>query len=131
MRKEMSLLSVLSVVVGCAANEPADVASVAAMDDARSCPEMQPVAAFPPQYPREALMAGEGGSVEIRFDVAADGSTTNHAVVTATDGRTFNAAAIEAISKWRFPASDSGCRGATYTISFEVDQGSDRPPKTQ
>ncbi len=88
-----------------------------------------PIAAIPPQYPREALMQGLEGWVRIEFTIEPDGSVSGARVVDAHPRRgIFDREALRAISRWRFkPMVQDGeavPSRAGYTIDFKMDAGS-------
>lgn len=64
--------------------------------------ELTALSKMPPQYPPSALMREIEGHVNIRFDVATDGTVHNAEVVSAKPPRIFNSAALAAVSRWRF-----------------------------
>ncbi len=85
-----------------------------------------PVAAIPPQYPREALMQGISGWVRVEFTIEPDGSVSNAKVVDAEPRRgIFDREALRAIMRWRFkPKVKDGeavPSRAGYTIDFKMD----------
>lgn|GEM_PF-5313451 len=76
-----------------------------------------------PHYPRELRQRGIGGTSEILFTVATDGSVRDVAVLSATDRR-FGDAGAEAVRKWIFrPAQVDGhvvnCR-MMVPVSFAI-----------
>ena len=76
-----------------------------------------------PHYPRELRQRGIGGTSEILFTVATDGSVRDVSVLSATDSR-FGDAGAEAVRKWTFqPAKVDGhvvnCR-MQVPVSFEI-----------
>jgi periplasmic protein TonB len=86
-----------------------------------------PVAAIPPQYPREALIQGIEGWVRVEFTIEADGSVSNARVVDAHPRRgVFDREALRAIQRWRFrPQVRDGepvASRAGYTIEFNLDE---------
>lgn len=88
-----------------------------------------PIAAFPPQYPRQALIEGVEGWVRIAFTIDAVGAVSDASVVDAHPRRgVFDTAAMNAIGRWRFePRHDAGgepvASRAEYTIEFKIDDG--------
>jgi len=62
-----------------------------------------PIFRIPPQYPREAAVAGKEGVVTVRFTITEDGSVEDPVVVTSSD-RVFNREALRAILRWKFRA---------------------------
>ena len=85
-----------------------------------------PVAAIPPQYPRDALMQGLEGWVRVEFTINPDGSVSDARVVDANPRRgIFDREALRAITRWRFkPKVQDGeaiASRAGYTIDFKMD----------
>ncbi|MEX0900906.1 MAG: energy transducer TonB [Gammaproteobacteria bacterium] len=85
-----------------------------------------PVAAIPPQYPRDALMQGLAGWVRVEFTINPDGSVSDARVVDAHPRRgIFDREALRAIVRWRFkPKVQDGeaiSSRAGYTIDFKMD----------
>lgn len=85
-----------------------------------------PVAAIPPQYPRDALMQGLSGWVRVEFTINPDGSVSDARVVDAHPRRgIFDREALRAITRWRFkPKVQDGVAIASragYTIDFKMD----------
>jgi len=56
----------------------------------------------PPEYPRDALLRGVEGTVEVSFTVMPDGEPDNVSVVTAKPRNTFDRAAMNAVRQWQF-----------------------------
>lgn len=86
-----------------------------------------PVAAIPPQYPRDALMQGISGWVRVEFTINPDGSVSDARVVDAEPRRgIFDREALRAITRWRFkPKVQDGVAissRAGYTIDFKLDE---------
>lgn len=54
------------------------------------------------EYPPNARAAGIEGTVEVRYDVRADGSVHNVRIVSANPAETFDTAALNAVRRWRF-----------------------------
>ena len=84
-----------------------------------------PVAAIPPQYPRDALMQGLEGWVRVEFTINPDGSVSNARVVDAHPRRgIFDREALRAITRWRFKPKVQGGEAvpsqAGYTIDFKM-----------
>ena len=61
-----------------------------------------PIVRIEPQFPREALLKGIGGWVEIEFTIEPDGSVSDPKVVASQPPRLFDRNAIRAIYKWKF-----------------------------
>lgn len=85
-----------------------------------------PIVRIEPQFPREALLKGIEGWVEIEFTIEPDGSVSNPRVVAADPPRVFNRNAIRAIFKWKFkPRIVDGrpvARQARQRMDFTLDQ---------
>lgn len=85
-----------------------------------------PIVRIEPQFPREALLKGIEGWVEIEFTIEPDGSVSNPRVVDANPPRIFNRNAIRAIFKWKFkPRIVDGkpvARQARQRMDFTLDQ---------
>lgn len=85
-----------------------------------------PIVRIEPQFPREALLKGIDGWVEIEFTIEPDGSVSDPKVVNAQPPRIFNRNAIRAIYKWKFkPRIVDGrpvARRARQRMDFEIDQ---------
>jgi protein TonB len=73
--------------------QPGDVG-----DDA----EVIPIVRIEPHYPREALMRGIEGWVQLRFTINPDGSVSDPVVIGAEPPRIFNREAMRAILRWKF-----------------------------
>ncbi|MGY0504531.1 energy transducer TonB [Luteimonas sp. e5] len=68
-----------------------------------------PISQPAPKYPRSALRAGIGGSVQLQIDVGPDGVPTSVSIVQGSGNRELDRAAIEAARRWRFrPAMANG-----------------------
>lgn len=61
-----------------------------------------PIVRIEPQFPREALLKGIGGWVEVEFTIEPDGSVSDPKVVKSQPPRIFDRNAIRAIYKWKF-----------------------------
>lgn len=61
-----------------------------------------PVKLDPPEYPREAAMAGTQGYVVVEFTVTMNGDTEDISVIEAQPRNTFDSAARRAVSRWKF-----------------------------
>lgn len=64
--------------------------------------DLRPLSTPAPQFPREALRAGQSGEVQVEFTVGTDGSVTAARVVHAEPRRVFDRAALDAVQRWRF-----------------------------
>lgn len=84
-----------------------------------------PIVRIEPQYPREALVEGISGWVEIEFTIEADGSVSDPRIVDANPKRMFDRNAIRAIYKWKFkPRIVDGkpvARRATQRLEFNIN----------
>jgi len=86
-----------------AAAEQRRVAAAAAAAKAKpTAADLRPLAMPGPQYPREALRAGQSGEVLVEYTVGTDGSVTAARVVRSNPGRVFDRAALDAVQSWRF-----------------------------
>lgn len=85
-----------------------------------------PIVRIEPQYPREALIQGISGWVEVEFTIEPDGSVSKPRVTASEPSRIFNRNAIRAIYKWRFkPRIVDGkpvARRATQRLDFNLQQ---------
>lgn len=80
-----------------------------------------------PDYPARAVAQGIEGYVDVQFDVAPTGATTNIMVVGAEPEKIFNRAAIKAVTRWKFnPAEKDGkpivFAGLVQRITFQLAQ---------
>ena len=86
---------------------------------------MIPIVRINPQYPRDALMAGTEGFVEIEFTIMENGTVANAEVIRSEPRRIFNRAALRAIYRWKFkPRIIDGVpvqRRARQTIEFNME----------
>jgi protein TonB len=84
-----------------------------------------PIVRIEPQYPREALIEGISGWVEIEFTIEADGSVSDPKIIDARPRRMFDRNAIRAIYKWKFkPRIIDGkpvARRATQRLEFTLN----------
>lgn len=84
-----------------------------------------PIVRIEPQVPREALLNGIDGWVDVEFTITEDGSVENVSVIAAEPRRIFNRNAIRAILRWRFkPRVVDGRavkRRASQRIEFKVN----------
>ena len=85
-----------------------------------------PIVRIEPQFPREALINGVSGWVEVEFTIEPDGSVSKPRVVASEPSRIFDRNAIRAIYKWKFkPRIVDGkavARRATQRLDFNVQQ---------
>lgn len=69
--------------------------------------DLRPLSMPGPQYPRDALRAGQSGEVLVEYTVGTDGSVIAAQVVDSKPRRVFDRAALEAVQSWRFqPVSE-------------------------
>ena len=68
-----------------------------------------------PEYPREALLAGEAGTVKVEFTVDGEGRLVSAEIVTATRWPVLNQAALRVVKAHHYPAEAVG----TWTKEFE------------
>jgi len=77
-------------------------------------------------YPRDALVNGTEGWVDLAFTISLDGAPTNVTATAAQPVRVFDAAAISALRQWRFePIVRDGVpqtRRATLRMEFKLKQ---------
>jgi periplasmic protein TonB len=83
-----------------------------------------PIVRIEPQYPREALMRGIEGWVQLRITINPDGSVSDAVVIAAEPPRIFNREATRAILRWKFrPRIVDGqavSRQAEQIIEFRI-----------
>jgi periplasmic protein TonB len=88
--------------------------------------EVIPIVRIEPQYPREALMRGIEGWVQLRITINPDGSVSDPVVIAAEPPRIFNREAMRAILRWKFrPRIVDGqpvSRQAEQIIEFRIDR---------
>jgi protein TonB len=84
-----------------------------------------PIVRIEPQFPREALIEGISGWVEIEFTIEADGTVSDPKITGSQPRRMFDRNAIRAIYKWKFkPRIIDGKpvpRRATQRLEFNLD----------
>jgi TonB family protein len=68
-----------------------------------------------PEYPREALLAGQAGTVKVEFTVDGEGRLVSAEIVTATRWPVLNQAALRVVKAHHYPAEAVG----TWTKEFE------------
>lgn len=78
-----------------------------------------------PNYPREALRRGIGGTVRVQVSVAPDGSVERMELAESSGDRGLDRAAMEAVRRWRFrPAMRNGQPvTATVVVPLEFNPG--------
>ncbi len=84
-----------------------------------------PLVRIEPQWPREALMQGIEGWVQVAFTIRADGTVADARVIDAYPRRVFDRSTLRAIQHWRFaPRIVDGRpveRQATQTIEYRLE----------
>jgi protein TonB len=85
-----------------------------------------PIVRIDPQWPREALLEGREGWVEVEFTILPDGSVADPEVLQSEPPRLFDRNAIRAILRWKFkPRIVDGqpvARRAVQRIDFNLSQ---------
>ncbi len=78
-----------------------------------------------PNYPREALRRGLGGTVRVEVNVTADGRVERMDLAESSGDRFLDRAAMEAVRRWRFrPAMRNGQPvAATVVVPLEFNPG--------
>jgi len=61
-----------------------------------------PIVRIEPEWPREALLEGTGGWVEVEFTILPDGSVEDPVVMASEPPRLFDRNAMRAILRWKF-----------------------------
>ena len=61
-----------------------------------------PIVRIAPQYPREALVKGIEGWVELEFVINSDGTVADPVILGAMPAKIFNRSAMRAILRWKF-----------------------------
>lgn len=77
------------------------------------------VKAEEPEFPANVMRKLRKGTVQVRFEVQADGTVANASIVQSTH-RSLNEAAIEAVNGWRFQPVRSP-RSAVVDLGFDLD----------
>lgn len=76
-----------------------------------------------PRYPVIALSRRIEGSVDVTFNIGADGAVSGARAVASRPARVFDQAALKAVSQWRFEATGESVT-TTRTVNFTLgDQG--------
>jgi protein TonB len=85
-----------------------------------------PIVRIDPQWPREALLAGTEGWVEVEFTILADGSVADPEVLDSEPPRLFDRNALRAILRWKFKPrivdGEAVERRAVQRIDFILNQ---------
>ncbi|MGH8496848.1 MAG: energy transducer TonB [Gammaproteobacteria bacterium] len=93
--------------------------------DASAEGDVVPIVKINPQWPREALVKGIEGFVELEFTIQPDGTVADVEVLNAEPRRLFVRDAIRAVLKWKFkPRIVDGqpvSRRATQRIEFKLE----------
>lgn len=93
--------------------------------------EAAAVTRVPPVWPRDSLITGVSGRVQLKATVTAEGRVVEVQVVASDPPGLFDQAAIEAFSQWRFdPKREAGVPVASkveQTISFVLEDSLVRP----
>lgn len=95
-------------------------------DDAASEGDVIPIVRIDPQWPREALIEGTEGWVEVEFTILPDGSVADPVVIDSEPRRLFDRNAMRAILRWKFKPrivnGEAVSRRATQRIDFILNQ---------
>jgi len=88
--------------------------------------DVVPIVRISPQYPRQALLQGIEGWVQVEFTITPDGRVADPLVVDAKPRGMFDRAAIQAILRWKFrPRYVDGqaiTRRASQIIDFQLEE---------
>ena len=94
--------------------------------DASSEGDVIPIVRIDPQWPREALIEGKEGWVEVEFTILPDGSVEDPVVINSEPPRLFDRSAIRAILRWKFKPrivdGEAVSRRAAQRIDFILNQ---------
>ena len=74
----------------------------------------------PPVYPEDARLQGLEGYVEVSFEAGPDGRVSGAEVVAAMPRGDFEKAALDAVRRWRFPATPGEPRRMTRRFDFAL-----------
>jgi bla regulator protein BlaR1 len=84
-----------------------------------AAPQRTALHIVPPVYPAHAMSSGIEGSVELEFDVNADGIVSDIRTIKAKPTGVFDGAARAALSAWRFaPGSTADHRSQTFAFTL-------------
>lgn len=87
-----------------------------------------PIVRIEPRYPRDALLRGLEGWVQVEFTIDPDGRVSDPIVVASEPSRVFDRSAIQAILRWKFkPRFVDGrpiSRRASQIIDFKLEADS-------
>ncbi|MCU4674498.1 TonB family protein [Catenovulum sp. 2E275] len=67
---------------------------------------IKPIVKVEPKYPKAAAQTAQEGWVLLRFDIDAQGQVINISVVDSSPAKTFDKEAVNALSRWKFKASE-------------------------
>lgn len=100
----------------------AAVSTVSAQQaDTENAAPLTPMIQVQPSYPPAAQTLGTEGTVELSFSVDSAGNVSDVEVVSANPAGVFEKAAIEAVSRWRYPANpDRAPQKVTASVDFTV-----------
>ena len=94
--------------------------------DAASEGDVIPIVRIDPQWPREALIEGTEGWVEVEFTILPDGSVEDPVVIASEPPRLFDRNAMRAILRWKFKPrivdGEAVSRRAAQRIDFILNQ---------
>lgn len=94
--------------------------------DAASEGDVIPIVRIDPQWPREALIEGTEGWVEVEFTILPDGSVEDPVVLDSDPPRLFDRNAMRAILRWKFKPrivnGEAVSRRAAQRIDFILNQ---------
>lgn len=87
--------------------------------------DVVPIVRIEPRYPRDALLRGLEGWVQVEFTINEDGRVSDAVVVAAEPRRVFDRSAIQAILRWKFkPRFVDGrpiSRRASQIVDFQLE----------
>lgn len=88
--------------------------------------DVVPIVRIDPQWPREALIEGTEGWVEVEFTILPDGSVADPEVLRSEPPRLFDRNAVRAILRWKFKPrivdGEAVARRAVQRIDFQLSQ---------
>ena len=85
-----------------------------------------PISQPPPNYPREALRRGVGGTVRVQATVSPDGSVDRMEVAESSGNRYLDRAAMEAVRRWHFKPAMRNGQPISATVTIPVEFNSNR-----
>ena len=87
--------------------------------------DVVPIVRISPQYPRQALLNGQEGWVQVEFTITKDGRVLDPVVVDSDPRGVFDRSALQAIIRWKFrPRYVDGeaiTRRASQVIDFRLE----------